>query len=88
MAGAVQFGADVIPFEKGDGRGLPESRCIPSKALARRRQIGCSRKKAEKFGVTYAAPKVDYAVMDHVQDVIGQIAPHDRLNALKAWASM
>ena len=52
--------------------------CIPSKALLAAAKSAVAGKKAEKFGVRYAAPKVDYAaVMDHVHDVIAQIAPHD-----------
>lgn len=78
-AGAAQFGADVVLLEKGAmGGDCLNFGCVPSKALLAAGKAAASGAKAVKFGVTFAAPQVDYAaVMDHVHDVIGQIAPHD-----------
>ena len=78
-AGAAQFGADVVLLEKGAmGGDCLNFGCVPSKALLAAAKAAAAGMKAAKYGVTYTAPKVDYAaVMDHVHDVIAQIAPHD-----------
>ncbi|MBC56231.1 MAG: dihydrolipoamide dehydrogenase [Confluentimicrobium sp.] len=77
-AGAVQMGARVVLVEghKMGGDCLNYG-CVPSKALlaagARAQAV-----RDAAFGVTAAAPQVDYAAAkDHVARVIATIAPHD-----------
>jgi pyruvate/2-oxoglutarate dehydrogenase complex dihydrolipoamide dehydrogenase (E3) component len=76
-AGAVQMGASVVLVEGGEmGGDCLNAGCVPSKALL----AAAKRARAPDpaFGLRGPAPEVDFpAVMRHVRDVIGQIAPHD-----------
>jgi pyruvate/2-oxoglutarate dehydrogenase complex dihydrolipoamide dehydrogenase (E3) component len=52
--------------------------CVPSKALLAAGKMAKLGSKAEAFGVSYAAPRIDGSqVRDHVRSVIAAIAPHD-----------
>ena len=78
-AGAVQMGATVVLLEGGKmGGDCLNYGCVPSKALLAAGKQAVAGRGTEQFGVTYGPATVDYAkAMDHVHDVIGQIAPHD-----------
>ncbi|MDF2366599.1 FAD-dependent oxidoreductase [Sneathiella sp.] len=78
-AGASQMGAKTVLVEGGKmGGDCLNYGCVPSKALIAAAKKAASLKNAGEFGVTGPAPIVDFPkVMDHVQDVIGSIAPHD-----------
>ena len=78
-AGASQMGAKTVLVEGGKmGGDCLNYGCVPSKALIAAAKKAASLKDAANFGVSGAAPEVDFPkVMDHVQDVIASIAPHD-----------
>ncbi len=78
-AGAAQMGARVVLIEghKMGGDCLNYG-CVPSKALIASGKQAHSLETGLPYGVTPAAPQVDYAsAKDHVADVIATIAPHD-----------
>jgi pyruvate/2-oxoglutarate dehydrogenase complex dihydrolipoamide dehydrogenase (E3) component len=78
-AGAVQMGASVVLVERGKmGGDCLNYGCVPSKALLAAGKMAKLGSKAEAFGVSYAAPRIDGSqVRDHVRSVIAAIAPHD-----------
>ncbi|MFC4272117.1 dihydrolipoamide dehydrogenase [Sneathiella chungangensis] len=78
-AGASQMGAKTVLVEAGKmGGDCLNFGCVPSKALIAAAKKAACLKDADDFGVTGPLPSVDFPkVMDHVQDVIGSIAPHD-----------
>jgi len=78
-AGAVQMGARVVLLEGGEmGGDCLNYGCVPSKALLASAKAAHAQAHTARFGVTDAAPTVDYAAAkDHVAQVIAQIAPHD-----------
>lgn len=78
-AGASQMGAKTVLVEGGKmGGDCLNYGCVPSKALIAAAKKASSLKNAGDFGVMGQVPSVDFPkVMDHVQDVIGSIAPHD-----------
>lgn len=52
--------------------------CVPSKALIRSAKLAADMRNAERLGYAQAAGKVDFtAVMERIQRVIADIAPHD-----------
>ncbi|MES2714729.1 MAG: FAD-dependent oxidoreductase [Pseudomonadota bacterium] len=52
--------------------------CVPSKALIRSARLLAQLRRAPEFGIQVGAASVDFAaVMDRVQRVIADIAPHD-----------
>ncbi len=52
--------------------------CVPSKALIRSARLLAQVRRAPEFGIQVGAASVDFAaVMDRVQRVIADIAPHD-----------
>ncbi|MBM2294226.1 FAD-dependent oxidoreductase [Sulfitobacter pseudonitzschiae] len=78
-AGAVQMGADVTLLEghKMGGDCLNYG-CVPSKALIAAAKAAHGQRHSAQYGVADAPGTVDYAaVMEHVADVIAQIAPVD-----------
>lgn len=78
-AGAAQMGASVILLEghKMGGDCLNYG-CVPSKSLLASARAAHAQAHASAFGLADLDPKVSYAgAMDHVADVIAQIAPHD-----------
>jgi len=78
-AGAVQMGASVVLIEKGEmGGECLNSGCVPSKALIAAAAKAHGPKISAAFGVELAAASVDHKLVhDHIQAVIGAIAPHD-----------
>ncbi len=78
-AGAVQMGASVVLIERGEmGGDCLNYGCIPSKALLAAAKHAQTLRDGAKFGVAPVEPDVDFAtVMDHVQGVGRDIAPHD-----------
>ncbi|WP_108884495.1 dihydrolipoyl dehydrogenase family protein [Pseudoprimorskyibacter insulae] len=78
-AGAVQMGAKVILLEGGKmGGDCLNYGCVPSKALLASGKIAHTATVGDKFGIQCDRPEIDYgAAMDHVADVIAQIAPVD-----------
>jgi pyruvate/2-oxoglutarate dehydrogenase complex dihydrolipoamide dehydrogenase (E3) component len=78
-AAAAQFGEKVVLFEKSAmGGDCLNAGCVPSKALLAAAKAAQAQRTPAPFGVAAREPKVDFAkVMDHVQQVIGTIAPHD-----------
>ena len=78
-AGAVQMGADVVLLEghKMGGDCLNYG-CVPSKALLAAGKHAHWMTSGQEFGITPAAPKVDFAATKrHVASVIKGIEPHD-----------
>jgi pyruvate/2-oxoglutarate dehydrogenase complex dihydrolipoamide dehydrogenase (E3) component len=78
-AGAVQMGASVALFERGKmGGDCLNYGCVPSKALLAAGHAAAHYGHTSQFGVAGGPADVDFAaVNDHVQGVIGGIAPHD-----------
>ena len=78
-AGAAQMGADVILLEGNRmGGDCLNFGCVPSKALIAAGKAAHAQSHAAAFGISDVTPKVDYsATIEHVQDVIAQIEPHD-----------
>ncbi|MEM9011014.1 MAG: FAD-dependent oxidoreductase [Pseudomonadota bacterium] len=78
-AGAVQMGAKVVLIEGGKmGGDCLNYGCVPSKALIAAAKQAHTLRNGAKFGIKDVEPEVDYAAaMEHVQDVIAGIAPHD-----------
>ena len=73
------MGAKTILIEGGKmGGDCLNYGCIPSKALIAAAKKAASLTGAHAFGISGAAPVVDFPkVMDHVQEIIASIAPHD-----------
>ncbi len=78
-AGAVQMGAKVVLLEGGEmGGDCLNYGCVPSKALIASGKVAYSMSHAADYGVADVTAQIDYAAAkDHVQNVIGQIAPVD-----------
>lgn len=78
-AGASQMGADVVLLEGGKmGGDCLNYGCVPSKALIAAAKAAYGQAHSSMYGVADVAPSVDYAaVMEHVANVIAQIAPVD-----------
>jgi pyruvate/2-oxoglutarate dehydrogenase complex dihydrolipoamide dehydrogenase (E3) component len=78
-AGASQLGARTVLIESGKmGGDCLNYGCVPSKALLAAAHAAQSAREAGRFGLRLPEPVVDFAaVRDHVQGVIGSIAPHD-----------
>ncbi len=78
-AGAAQLGLKVVLFEKHEmGGDCLNYGCVPSKALISAGKAAHAARAAAKFGVSVAAPVVDWqAVKAHVRSVIETIAPVD-----------
>ncbi|MDX2482591.1 MAG: FAD-dependent oxidoreductase [Pseudodonghicola sp.] len=78
-SGAAQMGADVVLLEGHRmGGDCLNYGCVPSKALLSAGKVAHGQATAEVFGIANVVPQVDYgAVMEHVADVVAQIAPMD-----------
>jgi pyruvate/2-oxoglutarate dehydrogenase complex dihydrolipoamide dehydrogenase (E3) component len=78
-AAAVQMGARVVLIEKGKmGGDCLNTGCVPSKAMLASAHLAHKFTNAADFGVHGGPVSVDFpGVIDHVQDVIAGIAPHD-----------
>ncbi len=79
VAAAAAFGSDVILVEKSKmGGDCLNYGCVPSKALIAASKKAYEGMNAEKFGIFFEKPKIDYAkVQAHISEIIAQIAPHD-----------
>src|SRR5215510_839506 len=77
-AGASQLGARTVLIESGKmGGDCLNYGCVPSKALLAAAHAAQSARQASHFGVRLPEPAVDFnSVRNHVQGVIGAIAPH------------
>ena len=78
-AGAAQMGAKTVLIEAAKmGGDCLNYGCVPSKAMIAAGHAAHVIRHAGKFGVNGHEPEVDFrGVHDHVQGVIGAIAPHD-----------
>ncbi len=78
-AGASQMGARVVLLEGHRmGGDCLNYGCVPSKALLAAAKQAHAQANGRAFGIADHAPQVDYAaVMEHVADVIAEIAPVD-----------
>ena len=78
-AAAAAFGVEVVLIEKGKmGGDCLNYGCVPSKAVIAAAKHAHAARSAPKFGVELGEPRVDYAkVHEHIQGVIGAIAPND-----------
>lgn len=78
-AGASQLGADVILLEGHRmGGDCLNYGCVPSKALIASANAAHARTETAPLGIADQQPQIDYAaVMDHVAQIIAQIAPVD-----------
>jgi pyruvate/2-oxoglutarate dehydrogenase complex dihydrolipoamide dehydrogenase (E3) component len=78
-AAASQFGEKVVLFEKGEmGGDCLNFGCVPSKSLIAAAKAAYAQRTSTPYGVAAVEPKVKYAkVMEHVERVIGTIAPLD-----------
>ncbi|EMD83868.1 dihydrolipoyl dehydrogenase family protein [Pacificimonas flava] len=77
-AGAAQLGLSTVLFEHGAmGGDCLNAGCVPSKALIASASRAHAARSSAAFGIE-AEPRVDFAgVMQHVNGVIAEIAPHD-----------
>lgn len=78
-AGASQMGADVVLLEGHRmGGDCLNYGCVPSKALIASAKAAHAQKHTDPFGIASQTPQIDYrAAMEHVAQVIAQIAPVD-----------
>jgi len=85
-AAAASFGVDVVLIEKGKmGGDCLNYGCVPSKAMIAAGKHAHAIAEAEHFGVSAGEAKVDFSkVHDHVQAVIGTIAPNDSVERFTA----
>ncbi|MEP0174382.1 MAG: FAD-dependent oxidoreductase [Paraglaciecola sp.] len=77
IAAAVKASVTLVEKHKMGGDCL-NTGCVPSKSLLHASKLAHMHKGAEKSGVNYQAPEVDFkAVMGQVHNVIKAIEPHD-----------
>ncbi|MHA7774750.1 dihydrolipoyl dehydrogenase family protein [Roseibium sp. M-1] len=78
-AAAAAFGVDVVLIEKGlMGGDCLNFGCVPSKALLAAAKAARSGSAADRFGIRFEGPQIDFAkANDHVRQVIAAIEPHD-----------
>lgn len=78
-AGASQMGASVALVERDRmGGDCLNHGCVPSKALLAAAKAAHAMRDADRLGIERHEPRIDFAeVMQGVQDVIAEIAPHD-----------
>ena len=78
-AGASQLGAAVVLIEGGRmGGDCLNYGCIPSKSLIAAANAAYTIRSAGRLGIEAGEPNIDFRrVHDHVQSVIGAIAPND-----------
>ncbi|MBX9909422.1 MAG: FAD-dependent oxidoreductase [Beijerinckiaceae bacterium] len=85
-AAAAMFGVSVVLVERDRmGGDCLNVGCVPSKALIAAGARAQAIREAGRFGVGAGEPQVSYAqVHDHVQRVIGAIAPNDSVERFGA----
>jgi len=77
IAAAVRARVTLVEKHRMGGDCL-HTGCVPSKALLRSAKLLADIRRSADFGIRAASAEVDFAeVMDRVQRVIGEIAPHD-----------
>jgi pyruvate/2-oxoglutarate dehydrogenase complex dihydrolipoamide dehydrogenase (E3) component/uncharacterized membrane protein YdjX (TVP38/TMEM64 family) len=77
IAAAVKAKVTLIEGHKMGGDCLNFG-CVPSKALIRSAKLAKQIQKAGEFGIAHASGQVDFAaVMQRIQRVVAEIAPHD-----------
>jgi pyruvate/2-oxoglutarate dehydrogenase complex dihydrolipoamide dehydrogenase (E3) component len=78
-AGAAQLGARTVLIESSKmGGDCLNHGCVPSKALIAAGKAAQSHRLAERLGIGFAAPEIDFRrVRAHVQGVIAAIEPMD-----------
>ncbi|MDT7838679.1 FAD-dependent oxidoreductase [Aquabacterium sp. OR-4] len=77
IAAAVKARVTLVEGQRMGGDCL-NTGCVPSKTLIRSARLAQQLRRAGEFGLVGASAQVDFAaVMQRVQRVIGQIAPHD-----------
>ncbi|MDD9912310.1 MAG: FAD-dependent oxidoreductase [Alphaproteobacteria bacterium] len=83
---AAQLGYKVALFEGGKmGGDCLNYGCVPSKALLAAAKAAQTSQQTVKFGISTKV-HVDFPkVMQHVQDVIAQIAPHDSIERFESY---
>jgi pyruvate/2-oxoglutarate dehydrogenase complex dihydrolipoamide dehydrogenase (E3) component len=83
---AAQLGAKTVLFERGKmGGDCLNYGCIPSKALLAAAHRAQHVREAGSFGIQTSPPEINFsAVMRHVHNVIGQIAPHDSVERFES----
>ncbi|MCY0149597.1 FAD-dependent oxidoreductase [Hoeflea sp. G2-23] len=85
-AAAAAFGVDVVLIEKAKmGGDCLNYGCVPSKAMIAAGKHAHAIAEAPDFGVSAGEVKVNFRkVHDHVQSVIGAIAPNDSVERYRA----
>ncbi|MCU7959393.1 MAG: FAD-dependent oxidoreductase [gamma proteobacterium symbiont of Bathyaustriella thionipta] len=84
IAAAVQSRVTLIEKHKMGGDCL-NSGCVPSKALIHAARFLASTRRAQELGFTSAHADFDFAnIMQHVQKVIQQVAPHDSVERYRS----
>lgn len=79
IAAAVKARVTLVERHRMGGDCL-NTGCVPSKALIRAARLAAEVRGAGAFGLRVAPPEVDFAsVMERVQRVIAEIAPHDSI---------
>ncbi len=79
IAAAVKAKVALIEKHKMGGDCL-NTGCVPSKALIRSAKVAHLIKNSEKFGIKAASAEIDFRkVMERVQQVIREVAPHDSI---------
>ena len=78
-AGAAQLGAEVVLVERAQmGGDCLNFGCVPSKSLLATARLADQSRKADRFGLVLAPPRVDLAAVgDSVDRVVAAIAPND-----------
>lgn len=78
---AAAIKAKVVLIEKHQmGGDCLNTGCVPSKTLLRSAKIFNYLKRADEFGIEASAIKIHFPkIMERIQRVIGQIAPHDSI---------
>ena len=76
---AAAFGVPVVLVERGRmGGECLNVGCVPSKALLAAAHVAETFRRATRFGIAAAKPRIDpERVQDHLRDVIAGIAPND-----------
>ncbi|MEX0729146.1 MAG: FAD-dependent oxidoreductase [Aquisalimonadaceae bacterium] len=84
IAATVRASVTLIERERMGGDCL-NTGCVPSKALIRTARFLSDVKRAKEFGVHTASAEFDFGeVMDRIQTVIREIAPHDSVERYTA----
>lgn len=79
IAAAVKASVTLVEKHKMGGDCL-NTGCVPSKSLLHASKLAHVHKQAQKTGVNYTAPEIDFkAVMGKVHSVIKSIEPHDSI---------